>query len=119
MRAGKVDRRAIVAGVLTVLAALALAASAAASPHVAGRTSATAARPTFRPRVGFALGLLPLHGAQEIATSPSIPVLYHGGAVMRNVTIHTIFWAPAGYRYDGSPGAGALGLCAAHPAVLR
>lgn len=109
MRAGKVDRRAIVAGVLTVLAALALAASAAASPHVAGRTSATAARPTFRPRVGFALGLLPLHGAQEIATSPSIPVLYHGGAVMRNVTIHTIFWAPAGYRYDGSPGAGAPG----------
>jgi hypothetical protein len=97
MRAGRVDRWTIVAGVLTVLAALALTASAAA------------ARPAFEPRVGFALGLLPLHGAQEIATSPNIPVLYHGGSVMRNVTIHTIFWAPAGYGYDGSPGAGAPG----------
>ena len=28
---------------------------------------------------------------------------------MRNVTIHTVFWAPAGYRFDGSPGGGALG----------
>jgi hypothetical protein len=28
---------------------------------------------------------------------------------MRDVIIHTVFWAPAGYRFDGSPGAGALG----------
>jgi hypothetical protein len=115
MRAGRVDRRAIVAGVLSVLAALALTTStalAAGSSHAARRASAAPARPAFKPRVGFALGLLPLHGAQEIATSPSIPVLYHGGSVMRNVTIHTIFWAPAGYQYDGSPAAGALGYVA-------
>jgi hypothetical protein len=115
MRAGSADRRAIIAGVLTVLAALALTAStalAAGSSHAARDTSGAAARPAFKPRVGFALGLLPLHGAQEIATSPNIPVLYHGGSVMRNVTIHTIFWAPAGYQYDGSPGAGALGYVA-------
>src|SRR4029077_20774570 len=43
------------------------------------------------------------------ASSPSIPVLYHGGSVMRNVTIHTVFWAPAGYHFDGSPGPGVLG----------
>ncbi len=46
---------------------------------------------------------------QEVASSPSIPVLYHGGSVMRNVTIHTVFWAPAGYHFDGSPGPGVLG----------
>jgi hypothetical protein len=70
---------------------------------------AAAARQPFRPRIGFAMGLLPAHGAQEIASSPSIPVLYHGGSVMRNVTIHTVFWAPSGYRFDGSPGPGILG----------
>ncbi|HEY7813285.1 MAG TPA: hypothetical protein VIC62_08615, partial [Nakamurella sp.] len=55
------------------------------------------------------MGLLPAHGAQEVASSPSIPVLYHGGSVMRNVTIHTVFWAPAGYHFDGSPGPGVPG----------
>src|SRR5262249_55086862 len=29
--------------------------------------------------------------------------------VMRNVTIHTIFWAPPGYHFDGSPTRGTLG----------
>ena len=28
---------------------------------------------------------------------------------MRDVTIHTIFWAPSGYAFSGSPGGGALG----------
>lgn len=28
---------------------------------------------------------------------------------MRDVTIHTIFWAPAGYHFDGSPAAGVPG----------
>jgi hypothetical protein len=107
MRAGRLDHRIIIASVVTVLAVLALGQGSA----LAARHSA-ASRPAFTPRVGFALGLMPLHGAQEIATSPSIPVLYHGGVVMRNVTIHTVFWAPAGYRYDGSPGAGALGYVA-------
>jgi hypothetical protein len=106
MPEGRVDRRITVAGVLAVLV---LALTPAAAP--AARRSATP-RPTFKPRIGFAMGLEPLHGAQEIATSPSIPVLYHGGVVMRNVTIHTIFWAPAGYHYDGAPSAGSLGYVA-------
>jgi hypothetical protein len=107
MRGGSVDRRTSVAAVLTVLVMLGLTAGGA----LAARRSVRP-RPTFTPRIGFAMGLEPLHGAQEIATSPSIPVLYHGGVVMRNVTIHTVFWAPAGYHYDGSPGAGALGYVA-------
>lgn len=89
-----------------VLALLALTSSSALAARQSG---AATPRPTFKPRIGFAMGLLPAHGAQEVASSPSIPVLYHGGAVMRNVTIHTVFWAPAGYHYDGSPGSGALG----------
>ena len=80
------------------------AARAARRPH-----GAAAPGPPSSPASASRMGLMPLHGAQEIATSPSIPVLYHGGSVMRNVTIHTVFWAPAGYRYDGSPGGGALG----------
>lgn len=106
MCAGRVDRRITVAAVLAVLAVLALTSGSALA---ARRSGAATPRPTFKPRIGFAMGLLPAHGAQEIATSPSIPVVYHGGVVMRNVTIHTIFWAPTGYHYDGSPGAGALG----------
>jgi hypothetical protein len=106
MRAGRVDRRTTVAAALTVLVLLALTTGSALA---AGRSGAAAPRPTFKPRVRFAMGLLPIHGAQEVAAGPSIPVVYHGGVVMRNVTIHTIFWAPAGYRYDGSPGPGAPG----------
>ncbi|MGH2876287.1 MAG: hypothetical protein ACRDLV_08560, partial [Solirubrobacteraceae bacterium] len=63
----------------------------------------------FRPRIGMALGLAPAHGAQEIAAATNIPVVYHGGPVMRDVTVHTVFWAPPGYGFDESPGAGALG----------
>ena len=101
MRAGRVDRRIAAAGALAMVLALTVvcASASAAAPR----------RPTFKPRIGFAMGLLPAHGAQEVASSPSIPVLYHGGSVMRNVTIHTVFWAPAGYHFDGSPGPGVLG----------
>jgi hypothetical protein len=106
MRPGRVDRRIIVAAALAIVAVLAMTSATALA---ARRSGAAIPRPTFKPRVGFAMGLLPVHGAQEVATSPSIPVLYHGGVVMRNVTIHTVFWAPAGYHYDGSPGGGALG----------
>jgi hypothetical protein len=107
MHAGRVDRRVIIASVVTVAAVLILTpGSALAGP---GTAPHGAPRPAFKPRVGFAMGLLPLHGAQDVATSPSIPVLYHGGSVMRNVTIHTVFWAPAGYHYNASPGGGAPG----------
>jgi hypothetical protein len=71
-------------------------------------SSASAAR-TLSPRIGFGMGLIPLQGRQELAISPSIPVVYHGGSVMRNVTVHTIFWAPAGYAFTGAPSAGTLG----------
>ena len=100
MRAGRVDRRTTIAGALAVLVAASMACASAV---------AATRRPTFKPRIGFAMGLLPVHGTQEVASSPSIPVLYHGGSVMRNVTIHTVFWAPAGYHFDGAPGPGVLG----------
>jgi hypothetical protein len=92
-----------------VLVAIAVLLTICGTALAAPRSGAGARRSTFKPRVGFALGLLPVHGTQEVASGQSIPVLYHGGVVMRNVTIHTIFWAPAGYHYDGSPNAGALG----------
>jgi hypothetical protein len=71
--------------------------------------TATARQP-FRPRIGNAMGIEPLRGADDNAGgSPGVPAAYHGGSVMRNVTIHTVFWAPAGYHFDGAPGGGVLG----------
>jgi hypothetical protein len=65
---------------------------------------------TFRPRIGRAMGLMPIAGtAQDTAQGTPIPVVYHGGSVMSDVTVHTIFWAPSGYTFDGSPGSGVLG----------
>jgi hypothetical protein len=72
-------------------------------------TATARARAAFRPRIGFAMGIEPLPGTPEIAAGPSTPVVYHGGSVMRNVTIHTIFWAPSGYHFNGSPSSGTLG----------
>ncbi len=68
-----------------------------------------AAAPSFKPRIGFALGIEPKYGSQELASGISIPVVYHGGSVMRDVTIHTVFWAPPGYHFDEAPAAGTLG----------
>ncbi len=70
---------------------------------------AAIAKSKFRPRVGTAMGLMPALGQQEIATGTGIPVVFHGGLVMRGVTIHTVFWAPSGYRFNGSPSAGVPG----------
>jgi len=82
----------------------AIAAAIAIALAFAASASAAPARPAFRPRVGFAMGLMPAAGGPEIATGSSVPVVYHGGSVMRDVTIHTVFWAPPGYHFDGSPG---------------
>jgi hypothetical protein len=75
--------------------------------------SAATAQPTFHPRVGGALGLVPpvnsqgFSVAQDVATGTLTPVTYHGGTVMAGgVTVHTIFWAPSGFAFQGSPGTG-------------
>jgi hypothetical protein len=67
------------------------------------------ARRTFKPRVGRAMGIVPALGRQEIAAAEAIPVLFHGGTVMHHPTVHTIFWAPAGYTFSGSPAPGVPG----------
>ncbi len=66
--------------------------------------STAVARPAFRPRIGRAMGLIPAHGQADPTSGTAIPVVYHGGSVMRGVTIHTVFWAPSGYGFTGSPG---------------
>lgn len=72
-------------------------------------TPAALARTVFRPRIGHAFGLVPAHGHQsDLAAAISIPLVYHGGTVMRNVRIHTIFWAAPGYRFDSAPSAQTL-----------
>jgi hypothetical protein len=70
--------------------------------------SATA-RVSFKTRIGGAIGIIPAHGGQDVASGENIPVVFHGGSVMRQVTVHTIFWAPSGYHFDGSPAAGIPG----------
>ncbi len=71
------------------------------------------ARTTFHPRIGAALGLTPpvtgerRSASPDVATGALTPVNYHGGAVMTGgVTVHTIFWAPAGFSFQGSPAPG-------------
>ena len=93
-----------------VAAALLLGATAAAPAAARFRFKPIGAeRKAFRPRIGNAMGILPRLGIPELASGRNLPVVYHGGQVMRNVTIHTIFWAPLGYHFDGSPTAGTLG----------
>ena len=84
-----------------------LALGAAASP-------ALGATRTFHPRVGNALGLIPPVNSQgNFNTEPTEAgvynaVTYHGGQVMAGgVTVHTIFWAPSGFPFQGSPGGSA------------
>ncbi len=75
--------------------------------------STAAASPTFHPRVRNALGLIPPVNSQgNFNTEPTelgvfTPVVYHGGKTMTGgVTVHTIFWAPSGFAFQGSTGAG-------------
>jgi len=102
MHRRRVDGRGIVVAALTALLAIAALATAAAPASAAT---------TVGPRIRMVLGIEPAHGVQpvEIAGGENIPVVYHGGSVMRDVTIHTVFWAPAGYHFDGAPSAGTLG----------
>lgn len=75
------------------------------APSAWGQTS------TFHARAGAGLGLLPPVNAKgklspaDIATGALTPLTYHGGSVMAGgVTVHTVFWAPSGYSFQGSPG---------------
>lgn len=68
-----------------------------------GGAPAAKAAHTFRPRIGGALGIVPPAGHQEVAVSSNLPIVYHGGMVMHHVTVHTVFWAPPGYHFDGQP----------------
>src|ERR1700686_2982251 len=72
---------------------------------------AASASTTFHPRVGGALGLIPpvnsqgQFGSQDVATGALTPLTYHAGSTMTGgVTVHTIFWAPSGFSFQGSPG---------------
>ena len=96
----------LVITLVALAAAISLPAGAGATPAKARHSAPQA----FRPRIGFAMGILPKLGTlPEITSGANWPVVYHGGDVMRNVTLHTIFWAPPGYHFDGSPSPGTLG----------
>jgi hypothetical protein len=69
---------------------------------------AGAASARFHPRIGPGMGLV-ARRAQDIAVGARIPVVYHGGTVMGEVTVHTVFWAPGGFRFDGPPAPDVLG----------
>jgi hypothetical protein len=87
---------------LALLPAIACFALAALAPSAWGASK-------FHPRVKGALGLIPPVGSQDVASGALVPVTYHGGKVMGTtgpVTIHTIFWAPSGFSFSDSPGAG-------------
>ncbi len=73
-----------------------------------GCAPAALSRTHFRPRIGGAMGLIPTHAQAEIALGTSIPVVYHGGPVMHTVHVHTLFWAPPGFHFDGPVSAGGL-----------
>lgn len=75
---------------------------------------AALADPTFHPRIGNALGLIPPvnnHGDFNTAAEPNqagllTPVVYHGGPTMSNpagVTVHAIFWTPDGTSFPTGP----------------
>lgn len=68
---------------------------------------------SFHPRIGNALGLIPPvpdQGNKNFEPNEGgiyTAVTYHGGPTMTGgVTVHTVFWAPPGYSFQGSPGAG-------------
>lgn len=90
-------------------ALVALVCCCAAVLAAAGTAGATI---PFHPRVANGLGLAPPAGASDFAAGTPVPAVYHGGAVMKGpggITIHTIFWAPSGYAFSGSPSPGVLG----------
>ncbi len=99
-------RACIAATIAAALGVLAPVASGRTTQPVSGRTA-------FHPRIGPALGLVPPVAGphklspRDVATGALTPVTYHGGLVMAGgVTVHTVFWAPPGHAFQGSPGGG-------------
>jgi hypothetical protein len=99
-------------GRLTLLTGLSLLAAAMVWLLVLAGP-AHGATTTFHARIGPALGIVPPVNregeliAHDVASGASTPAVYHGGPVMSGgVTVHTIFWDPAGHPFQGSPGAG-------------
>jgi hypothetical protein len=97
---------------LTTLVCLfftALGSSALASAGQGGSSG----KPAFSPRIGNALGLVapyPDRGNKNFEPNEAgiyTAVTYHGGPTMTGgVTVHTIFWAPPGFSFQGAPAAG-------------
>jgi hypothetical protein len=86
-----------------------LAAICAVGPAIASAQPHRVRAAAFHPRIGGAMGIVPPIGSQDQAVGQLEPVVFHGGSVMRDVTIHTIFWAPAGYAFGGPPSPGGHG----------
>src|SRR5208282_2169885 len=87
--------------------------SAVACTIVGAAASSAWGAGAFRPRVDNALGLTPPVNSQgNLIAQPTeegvlTPPVYHGGPVMTGgVTVHTIFWAPSGYSFQGAPSGG-------------
>ena len=74
---------------------------------------AASGKPVWRPRIRNAMGLVPpiqdqgKKGFEPNEGGVFAAVTYRGGPTMTGgITVHTIFWAPPGYAFQGSPGAG-------------
>ena len=99
---------------ILVVAIVVLAASALAMVAASASSASPGSAPaSFHPRIRDAMGLVPPATARgrlrriDIASGAQTPVTYHGGPVMSGgVTLHTIFWAPSGYAFQGSPRSG-------------
>jgi hypothetical protein len=91
-----VSRRGAVVGALLCLVCGGLASSASAASH----------KRVFHPRSGNALGMIPPFGHRNFESSEDglyTPATYHGGQTMTGgVTVHTIFWAPAGHPFNAA-----------------
>jgi hypothetical protein len=94
-----VSRRGAVVGTLLCLMLGVLTSSAAAS-----------SKRVFHPRSGNALGMIPPFGHKPFESSEDgiyTPATYHGGPTMTGgVTVHTIFWGPAGHSFSTAVPAG-------------
>lgn len=110
------DKEGMVLGALTRRGALVTTFLCLAFVALSSSASASQGQPTtprLQPRIGNALGIVPpVNDEGKTAFEPGEggifnAVTYHGGPTMTGgITVHTIFWAPSGYSFQGSPGTG-------------